>query len=62
MRRTNERGDQELFYNQERVLAFDYDSVCTNYDIDLRTMKESVGNRISDNSITPKYPDNEPEQ
>ncbi|MEZ7762013.1 CHC2 zinc finger domain-containing protein [Prevotella nigrescens] len=48
VRKTNENGDCELFYDQERVLAFDYDSVCTNYDIDLRTLKERVGRQPSD--------------
>lgn len=48
VRKTNEHGDCELFYDQERVLAFDYDSICANYDIDLRTMKERVSRQISD--------------
>lgn len=48
VRKTNENGDCELFYDQERVLAFDYESVCTNYDIDLRTLKERVGRQPSD--------------
>jgi len=57
VRRANEKGDQELFYDQERVLAFDYESICSNYDIDLRTMKESINNRI-----TSKFQADEPEQ
>ena len=51
MRRSNEKGEYELFYDQERVLAFDYEAICTNYDIDLRTMKELV-NRTSKNNQT----------
>jgi len=57
VRHTNERGDQELFYDQERVLAFDYESVCAKYDIDLRTMKEQVKRQNSDYqpSISQEY-------
>jgi hypothetical protein len=48
VRKTNENGVCELFYDQERVLAFDYECVCANYDIDLRTMKERVVKSLSD--------------
>ena len=58
MRRTNDNGDYELFYDQERVLAFDYEAICTNYDIDLRTMKERV-NRSSKNVLTNIFPQDE---
>lgn len=58
MRRTNDNGDYELFYDQERVLAFDYEAICTNYDIDLRTMKERV-NRSSKNVQTTMFPQDE---
>jgi len=51
IRKSNEKGEYELFYDQERVLAFDYEAICTNYDIDLRTMKELV-NRTSKNNQT----------
>ena len=49
VRKTNENGICELFYDQERVLAFDYESICANYDIDLRTMKERVGRSFPEN-------------
>ena len=58
MRRNNDNGDYELFYDQERVLAFDYEAICTNYDIDLRTMKERV-NRSSKNVQTTMFPQDE---
>ena len=58
MRRTNDNGDYELFYDQERVLAFDYEAICNNYDIDLRTMKERV-NRSSKNVQTTMFPQDE---
>ena len=40
--RTDEHGVATKLYDQERVMAFDYDSVCKNYDIDLRTLREMV--------------------
>lgn len=40
--RTGENGQHEVLYSQERVMAFDYESVCNNYEIDLRTLKEVV--------------------
>jgi hypothetical protein len=52
VRKTNENGICELFYDQERVLAFDYESICANYDIDLRTMKERVGRSFPDSQQT----------
>jgi DNA primase catalytic core len=58
VRRTNEKGDQEIFYDQERVLAFDYERICTNYDIDLRIMKE----RIDASHINPNNHEYESEQ
>ena len=58
MRRANDNGDYELFYDQERVLAFDYEAICNNYDIDLRTMKERV-NRSSKNVQTTMFPQDE---
>lgn len=42
-KRRKENGDSELLYDQERVLAFDYKGICDNYDINLHTMKESIG-------------------
>lgn len=39
-RRTNARGESELIYDQERVLAFDYESICKNNDINLTTLVE----------------------
>jgi len=32
----------EVHYDQERVLAFDYEAICQNYDIDLQTMRERI--------------------
>ena len=58
MRRANDNGDYELFYDQERVLAFDYEAICSNYDIDLRTMKERV-NRSSKNVQTTMFSQDE---
>lgn len=49
VRRANEKGEMELLYNQERVLVFDYESICNNYDIDLRTFKEKAVNNESKN-------------
>ena len=49
VRRANEKGELELLYNQERVLVFDYESICNNYDIDLRTFKEKAVNDESKN-------------
>lgn len=39
--RTRKDGREVLCYEQERVLAFDYDSICSNYDIDLKVLLES---------------------
>lgn len=39
---TNEDGCKGKSYTQERVFAFDYDAICENYDIDLRTFTEHV--------------------
>ena len=39
-KKTNAKGEQETLYDQERVLAFDYQSICNNYDINLQTMSE----------------------
>ena len=58
MRRSNDKGEFELFYDQERVLAFDYEAICNNYDIDLRTMKERV-NRTPNNNQTSLFPQDE---
>jgi len=55
VRKTNENGICELFYDQERVLAFDYESICANYDIDLRTMKERVGRSFPENQSSNQY-------
>lgn len=34
----------ETLYDQERVLVFDYNSICSNYDINLRTFTENKEN------------------
>lgn len=34
----------ETLYDQERVLVFDYNSICSNYDINLRTFTENKDN------------------
>ena len=52
IRRTNDNGEYELFYNQERVLAFDYEAICSNYEIDLHTMKERVSRTPKNNQTS----------
>ena len=39
---TTRGGCKGKSYTQERVFAFDYDAICENYDIDLRTFTEHV--------------------
>ena len=39
-RRTTEGGNTALLFDQERALAFDYQSVCNNYDINLLVLSE----------------------
>ena len=39
-RRSNETGTSSLVFDQERALAFDYQSICGNYDINLVTVSE----------------------
>lgn len=39
-RRSNETGASSLVFDQERALAFDYQSICGNYDINLVTVSE----------------------
>ena len=39
-KRFKENGDAELIYDQERVLAFDYESICENYDLNLHLLTE----------------------
>lgn len=48
LRKPNDKGDMELLYNQERVMVFDYEGVCSSYDIDLRTFKESASGNKTD--------------
>ena len=42
MKKQKDNGETELLYDQERVLAFHYKSICENYDINLKTLKETV--------------------
>lgn len=37
-----ENGDVVVSFDQERVLAFDYEEICNAYDIDLRTLTEKM--------------------
>lgn len=39
-RRATEGGNSTLLFDQERALAFDYQSVCNNYDINLLVLSE----------------------
>ncbi len=39
-RRTTESGSSTYIFDQERALAFDYQSVCNNYDINLLVLSE----------------------
>lgn len=47
-KRTKANGDSELLYDQERVLAFNYEGICANYDINLHTMKERISTHNPD--------------
>lgn len=40
-RKTVEGGNSNLLFDQERALAFDYQSICGNYDINLLIMSEN---------------------
>ena len=42
MKKQKDNGETEMLYDQERVLAFHYQSICDNYDINLKTLKETV--------------------
>ena len=42
MKKQKENGETEMLYDQERVLAFHYQSICDNYDINLKTLKETI--------------------
>jgi DNA primase len=42
-RRATAQGS--LVYDQERVLAFDYESICNNYDINFRTLVDEEGDK-----------------
>lgn len=44
-RRTNDNGGSNYVFDQERALAFDYQNVCGNYDINLITIS---GGEVSD--------------
>ena len=48
MKRVKENGDSELLYDQERVLAFDYEGVCGNYDINLHILAERISTQHPD--------------
>ena len=39
-RKANNSGNASLVFDQERALAFDYQSICGNYDINLVTVSE----------------------
>ena len=39
-RKANDSGSASLVFDQERALAFDYQSICGNYDINLVTVSE----------------------
>jgi DNA primase len=54
-RRTNAKGESELIYDQERVLAFDYESICNNHDINLATLFERSENKKKTNKRTGSY-------
>jgi len=58
LRKQNEGGGYELLYNQERVLAFDYEAICNNYDIDLQTGRELIRVHTS-KELTTKLIENE---
>ena len=45
VRRTNEGGGTSLVFDQERALAFDYQGICHNYDINLLTYSEDEGSK-----------------
>ena len=47
---TNDKGENVLVFDQERVLAFDYDAVCECNDINLQTITERINQ--SQNSVT----------
>ena len=47
---TNDKGENVLVFDQERVLAFDYDAVCECNDINLQTITERISQ--SQNSVT----------
>jgi len=59
LQRYKEDGDVEVHYDQERVLAFDYEAICQNYDIDLQTMRERVRVHTS-KGLTTKIEEDEP--
>ena len=42
-RRPNENGGSSFVFDQERALAFDYESICANYDINLVALAEVDG-------------------
>jgi len=47
----NAKGESVLLFDQERVLAFDYDSICENFDINLSTITERANT-----TVPPTYP------
>lgn len=49
-KRQKPNGETEILYDQERVLAFDYKSICTNYDINLHTIGEAVSSIRPENT------------
>ena len=60
LQRYKEDGDVEVHYDQERVLAFDYEAICQNYDIDLQTMRERVRVHTSKGLTTKTIEEDEP--
>jgi DNA primase len=51
-RSTNDKGESVLVFDQERVLAFDYDAVCACNDINLHAITERI-DPLKTNSVIP---------
>ena len=46
-RKANDSGSASLVFDQERALAFDYQSICGNYDINLVTVSEPENDKFN---------------
>ena len=53
-----DNGESKLLFDQERVMAFDYQSICDNFDINLRVISERVSTQNPDGIPTPNEENN----